>query len=54
MLESYQRVRLCGLAGGRRVGLHQLFPLLAHVVLLGGGNAGQVRVAARRALNAQL
>ncbi|OBK13664.1 fructosamine kinase family protein [Mycobacterium asiaticum] len=35
-----------------RVGLHQLFPLLAHVVLFGSGYAGQTRVAARAALSA--
>ncbi|MDY6995299.1 MAG: fructosamine kinase family protein [Actinomycetota bacterium] len=33
-----------------RVGLHQLFPLLAHVALFGGGYLGQTRAAARSAL----
>ncbi|MGB9227923.1 MAG: fructosamine kinase, partial [Mycobacterium sp.] len=29
---------------------HQLFPLLAHVVLFGGGHAARTRAAARSAL----
>jgi fructosamine-3-kinase len=33
-----------------RVGLHQLYPLLAHVVLFGGGYARQTAAAARSAL----
>ncbi len=33
-----------------RIGLHQLYPLLAHVVLFGGGYASQTGAAARRAL----
>ncbi|OZM80157.1 fructosamine kinase family protein [Pseudonocardia sp. MH-G8] len=33
-----------------RVPLHQLFPLLVHVVLFGGGYAAQARAAARAAL----
>ncbi|HET9143944.1 fructosamine kinase family protein [Actinophytocola sp.] len=38
-------------AGWRdRVPLHQLFPLLVHTVLFGGGYAGQTVAAARRAL----
>ncbi|GJF06684.1 fructosamine kinase family protein [Pseudonocardia sp. D17] len=35
-----------------RVPLHQLFPLLVHVVLFGGGYAGQALAAARAALRA--
>jgi fructosamine-3-kinase len=35
-----------------RVPLHQLFPLLVHVVLFGGGYAGQAMSAARAALRA--
>lgn len=35
-----------------RVPLHQLFPLLVHVVLFGGGYAGQAVAAARAALRA--
>ncbi|HEV7650740.1 MAG TPA: fructosamine kinase family protein [Actinophytocola sp.] len=40
------------LAGGwrARTGLHQLFPLLVHTVLFGGGYAGQAAAAARSAL----
>jgi fructosamine-3-kinase len=34
----------------RRVPLHQLFPLLVHTVLFGGGYAGQTLAAARAAL----
>ncbi|BBZ20153.1 hypothetical protein MGAD_44880 [Mycolicibacterium gadium] len=34
-----------------RVGLHQLYPLLAHVVLFGGSYAEQTGRAARSALN---
>jgi fructosamine-3-kinase len=34
----------------KRIGLHQLFPLLAHVVLFGGGYAGQAHAAARATL----
>jgi fructosamine-3-kinase len=38
-------------AGWReRMGLHQLFPLLVHTVLFGGGYAGQAVAAARSAL----
>jgi fructosamine-3-kinase len=40
-------------AGWRdRVPLHQLFPLLVHTVLFGGGYAGQAAAAARAALRA--
>lgn len=40
-------------AGWRdRVPLHQLFPLLVHVVLFGGGYAAQAVDAARAALRA--
>ena len=40
-------------AGWRdRIGLHQLFPLLAHVVLFGGGYVRQAHAAARAALAA--
>ncbi|GAA1245794.1 fructosamine kinase family protein [Prauserella halophila] len=35
-----------------RVGLHQLFPLLVHTVLFGGGYARQALTAARQALRA--
>ncbi|MQA60123.1 MAG: phosphotransferase [Actinophytocola sp.] len=36
-----------------RVGLHQLFPLLVHTVLFGGGYAAQTVAAARSALKAR-
>ena len=50
ILHGYQREQPL-LAGWRdRVGLHQLFALLAHVVLFGGGYVGQNRTAARSAL----
>lgn len=50
VIGGYQRV--CKLRAGweSRVGLHQLYPLLAHVVLFGGSYAGQVGRAARDAL----
>jgi fructosamine-3-kinase len=35
-----------------RVPLHQLFPLLVHTVLFGGGYAARATEAARRALRA--
>lgn len=35
-----------------RIGLHQLYPLLAHVVLFGGGYVGQTLAAATSALRA--
>lgn len=35
-----------------RIQLHQLFPLLVHVALFGGGYAGQALAAARAALRA--
>jgi fructosamine-3-kinase len=35
-----------------RIGLHQLFPLLAHVVLFGGDYAVRTRAVARAALAA--
>jgi len=52
VIEGYQGQRpLCD--GWRdRVGLHQLYPLLAHVVLFGGGYASQTLAAATSALRA--
>ena len=50
VIDGYQTERYL-LAGWRdRVGLHQLYPLLAHVVLFGGGYVEQAGVAARSAL----
>ncbi|ORB92478.1 fructosamine kinase [Mycobacterium persicum] len=50
MLAGYQQVRSLKPGWRNRIGLHQLFPLLAHVVLFGGGYARQTHAAARAAL----
>jgi fructosamine-3-kinase len=50
ILDGYQRVRSLRPGWRKRVGLHQLFPLLAHVVLFGGGYARQTHACARAAL----
>jgi fructosamine-3-kinase len=50
VLAGYQRVRSLNPGWRNRIGLHQLFPLLAHVVLFGGGYAAQTHAAARAAL----
>ncbi|WP_019973277.1 fructosamine kinase family protein [Mycobacterium sp. 141] len=52
VLAGYQSV--CPLRDGwqGRVGLHQLYPLLAHVVLFGGGYAGQVAAVVAKLLRA--
>ena len=52
VLDGYQRVRPLKDGWRNRIGLHQLFPLLAHVVLFGGGYAQQTHAAARAALTA--
>lgn len=52
VLEGYQRVRTLREGWRERVGLHQLFPLLAHVVLFGEGYVGRTCETARGALNA--
>lgn len=52
VLDGYQRVRPLKPGWRNRIGLHQLFPLLAHVALFGGGYAGQTHAAARAALAA--
>ena len=52
VLDGYQRVRSLKPGWRNRIGLHQLFPLLAHVVLFGGGYAAQTHAAARAALAA--
>jgi fructosamine-3-kinase len=52
VLTGYQRVRPLKPGWPNRIGLHQLFPLLAHVVLFGGGYARQTHAAARAALAA--
>lgn len=50
VLASYQSVRRLRDGWRDRVDLHQLYPLLAHVVLFAGGYVGQVGAAARRVL----
>jgi fructosamine-3-kinase len=52
VVAGYQRVRSLKPGWRNRIGLHQLFPLLAHVVLFGGGYARQTYAAARAALAA--
>ncbi|OBF48972.1 fructosamine kinase [Mycobacterium sp. 852002-50816_SCH5313054-b] len=52
VLAGYQRVRSLKPGWRNRIGLHQLFPLLAHVVLFGGGYTRQADAAARAALAA--
>ncbi|WAC92170.1 fructosamine kinase family protein [Mycobacterium sp. Aquia_213] len=47
---GYQQVRPLHPGWRDRIRLHQLFPLLAHVVLFGGGYAAQTHAAARAAL----
>ena len=50
IIAAYQRVRALKPGWRHRIGLHQLFPLLAHVVLFGSGYAQQTHDAARTAL----
>lgn len=50
VLAGYQQVRRLQPGWRDRIGLHQLFPLLAHVVLFGGGYAAKTHAAARAAL----
>ncbi|GAB7146650.1 fructosamine kinase family protein [Mycobacterium riyadhense] len=50
ILDGYQRVRALKPGWRNRIGLRQLFPLLAHVVLFGGGHARRTHAAARAAL----
>jgi fructosamine-3-kinase len=52
VVAGYQQARPLRAGWRDRVGLHQLFPLLAHVVLFGGGYAAQTHAAARTALAA--
>jgi fructosamine-3-kinase len=52
IIAGYQQVRPLTPGWRGRIGLHQLFPLLAHVVLFGGGHAARTRAAARAALTA--
>lgn len=50
VLAGYQRVRSLKPGWCNRIGLHQLYPLLVHVVLFGGGYARQTHAAACSAL----
>jgi fructosamine-3-kinase len=52
VVDGYQQVRSLKPGWRNRIGLHQLFPLLAHVVLFGGGYAQQTAAAAHAALAA--
>lgn len=50
IVEGYRSVHVLRAGWRDRIGLHQLFPLLAHVALFGGGYSRQVEVAAHSAL----
>ncbi|MEV5440677.1 fructosamine kinase family protein [Streptomyces sp. NPDC052682] len=50
MLEGYQEAAPLAHGWERRVGVHQLFPLLVHAVLFGRGYAEQALTVAREAL----
>lgn len=52
ILDAYREVTPLATGWAERVPLHQLFPLLVHVVLFGRGYAAQVMAAARAALRA--
>lgn len=50
IVEGYQRAHPLRAGWRKRIGLHQLYALLAHVVLFGGGHAQRTDVCARAAL----
>lgn len=52
VVAGYQGVRSLRAGWRDRIGLHQLFALLAHVVLFGEGYAARTKAAARAALAA--
>ncbi len=52
VLDGYQQQRPLREGWRDRIALHQLYPLLAHVALFGGGYAGQTSAAAARVLEA--
>jgi fructosamine-3-kinase len=52
VLDGYQLVRPLRAGWRDRIGLHQLYPLLAHVVLFGAGYLRQTAAAARSAVTA--
>ncbi len=53
ILDGYQEIAPLAAGWAARVPLHQLFPLLVHVVLFGAGYAAQATAAARAALSAE-
>ncbi|GAA0533224.1 fructosamine kinase family protein [Saccharopolyspora thermophila] len=53
VLAAYQEVSPLAEGWADRIHLHQLFPLLVHTVLFGGGYAAQAVAAARNALRAR-
>ncbi|WP_238559454.1 fructosamine kinase family protein [Mycobacterium liflandii] len=52
ILAGYQQLRPLRPGWRGRIGLHQLYPLLAHVVLFGGGHVQRTDVVARAVLAA--
>jgi fructosamine-3-kinase len=50
VIDGYQEAHPLRDGWRDRIGLHQLYPLLAHVVLFGGGYVSQTEAAARSAL----
>jgi fructosamine-3-kinase len=50
VIDGYQSERPLRAGSRQRIPLHQLYPLLAHVVLFGGGYARQVAASARATL----
>ncbi|QNI08754.1 phosphotransferase [Mycobacterium kubicae] len=51
IIDGYQLVRPLRAGWRGRIGLHQLFPLLAHVALFGGGHAQRTSMVARAVLD---
>jgi fructosamine-3-kinase len=50
ILAGYQQVRSLRPGWRNRIRLHRIFPLLAHVVLFGGGHAQRTHACAQAAL----
>ena len=50
VLDGYQSVRPLRAGWRRRIGLHQLYPLLAHVVIFGSGYVESTAAAISSAL----
>jgi fructosamine-3-kinase len=53
IVNAYRQARPLKPGWRNRIGLHQLYPLLAHVVLFGGGYLGRTDAVARAALAVQ-